>query len=127
MASATYFPCWTEIVVIRFIRVKGDLMIRNNVVFHSAFMRRDLMFDYCFFVSDPELLAQTNCQVVGRSYIYLSHLLELEKCLPIETLFPDSVSQVTTPLKLDKWTLELSTHPDRLFVEYILHGIKCGF
>ena len=46
---------------------------------------------------------------------------------PIETLFPDSVSQVKTPLKSDKWTLELSAHPDRLFVEYILHGIKYGF
>ena len=51
------------------------------------------MLDYCFFiaflgsfifivVSDPELFARINCQVVNGSYIYLSHLLELEKCLP---------------------------------------------
>ena len=87
------------------------------------------MLDYQFiFLSlDFELLAQTNCQVISGSYRYLPHLLEFEKCQPITTLSPVLEASVPTPLKLDKWALLLSAHPDKQFVLYILHGIQYGF
>ena len=34
---------------------------------------------------------------------------------------------VSTPLILSAWSKELSRHPDRDFVEYLLNGIRLGF
>ena len=59
--------------------------------------------------------------------MHLSHLLEFEKCFPISALAPEPDTLVLTPLKSDKWVLELFAHPGKQFVAYFLHGIQCGF
>jgi len=34
---------------------------------------------------------------------------------------------VTTPINIDKLSEYLDSHPDRIFVNYLLHGLRCGF
>lgn len=53
--------------------------------------------------------------------------MEFEKCLPIPVLALEPYTSVLTPLKPDKWAMELSAHPDKKFVAYILHGTQYGF
>ena len=36
-------------------------------------------------------------------------------------------TDVFTPLVMKVWTHELSSHPDKIFTNYILQGIKNGF
>ena len=65
--------------------------------------------------------------IVQGQYCFTNNLLMLEAAVPHEVVLPDECSRVTTPLDPDMWSLLLSTHPDRRFVDYIIRGICCGF
>ena len=62
------------------------------------------------------------------SYIYLNHLLAFDSCRQVRD--PSGLvisSEVHSPLLASAWVHELSSHPDKAFVEYILQGITNGF
>ena len=45
----------------------------------------------------------------------------------MELPITQDLGRIATPLKADKWEEALRSHPDRLFVKYILTGIREGF
>lgn len=59
-------------------------------------------------------------------YPYTSHLLEFERRRPVSGVeaVQDEWSAVQTPLVSAEWEAQLRDHPDRQFVEYLLHGIR---
>ena len=77
-----------------------------------------------WFLVGGDILAHTNGLVVDGSYRYTGHLLALERCAPTGW---SADRMVSTPLVADAWETGLSGHPDRLFVEFILRGIREGF
>ena len=76
---------------------------------------------------DPEIQLHLNEQVKDNQYNYSNHLLAFDAC----HLSHDSPSrghqQVQTALIWEKWSSELSSHPDRVYVDHILDGIANGF
>ena len=59
-------------------------------------------------------------------YQYTAHLLALDGYRPINP--PDhSVSEISTPLNIIAWERALADHPDKLFVQYLIQGLKNGF
>ena len=61
-------------------------------------------------------------------YRYLNDLLAIDSCRPImESPVTQDLGRIATPLKADRWEEALRSHPDRLFVKYILTGIREGF
>ena len=66
--------------------------------------------------------------VVLAGYRFTGQLLELERV----SEGPDSrvlsgAEEVVTPLKWKKWKEELSEHPDKVWVEFLVRGIREGF
>ena len=60
-------------------------------------------------------------------YPYLTQLLALEQAnTQQETVLPDSLAKVTTPLQAEVWSQYLGSHPDKTFVNFLLRGIKYG-
>ena len=54
--------------------------------------------------------------------------MALEKCRPLTTpIQVGSRSNVTMPLHYEIWAEQLSDHPDRAFVSYIVTGLREGF
>ena len=53
----------------------------------------------------------------------------MDSCSPSSSsgTLPQFLCKIVTPLKLVRWQEWLEHHPDKLFVEYILRGIKEGF
>ena len=75
---------------------------------------------------DPELQLHLNGQVKDSQYSYTSHLLAFDNCLSSH-VSSSCAHQVQTPLVWEKWSRELSSHPDRVYVDYIRRGIANGF
>ena len=66
--------------------------------------------------------------VKDNSYVYLDHLLAFDICRPVEDLSCLVISsEIHSPLQASIWAAELSDHPDKAYVEYILQGISNGF
>ena len=66
--------------------------------------------------------------VKNSGYVYMDHLHALDSYRQGSDLNQLIISQeVYTPLSLEDWALELSDHPDREFVKFILDGIANGF
>ena len=61
-------------------------------------------------------------------YVYQNDLLALDSCRPQGDCTHLILSRtVSTPLSIGVWTQELSNHPDKLYSQYILQGIRNGF
>ena len=61
-------------------------------------------------------------------YVYQNDLLALDTCRPQGDCTHLILSKtVSTPLSIGVWTQELSNHPDKLYSQYILQGIRNGF
>ena len=66
--------------------------------------------------------------VKDNAYVYLDHLLAFDICRPVEDLSCLVISsEIHSPLQVSVWAAELSDHPDKAYVEYILQGISNGF
>ena len=53
---------------------------------------------------------------------------QLDSCsLSSSSALPQFLCKIVTPLKLVRWQEWLEHHPDKLFVEYMLRGIKEDF
>ena len=73
----------------------------------------------------------------GDSYRYLPDLIAFHSCQGAVhisgTMVNGShgmspwVQRVVTPLRSEVWERELEAHPDQVFVDYIVTGIKMGF
>ena len=62
------------------------------------------------------------------TYVYLDHLLAFGICRPVEDLPWLVISpEIHLSLHASGWVAELSDHPDKAYVEYILQGISNGF
>lgn len=58
-------------------------------------------------------------------YVYREDLRELDSTIPEGgVVIPEGISQITTPLRLNSWAVELHNHPDAVFAEHILSGIQ---
>ena len=78
--------------------------------------------------TDLDLDMYTRGMVKNCSSIYLNHLLAFDSCRQVRD--PSGLvisSEVHSPLLASAWAHELSSHPDKAFVEYILQGITNGF
>ncbi len=66
--------------------------------------------------------------VVLAGYRFTGQLLELERVSegPDSRVLPGA-EEVVTPLKWKKWKEELSEHPDKVWVEFLVRGIREGF
>ena len=63
-----------------------------------------------------------------RPYIYRDQLLEMDRRSPQAPCdLPPTLCSITTPLKVERWAEELQAHPDQVFSNYILQGIRNGF
>ena len=66
--------------------------------------------------------------VKDNTYVYLDHLLAFDICRPVEDLSWLVISpEIHSPLQASVWAADLSDHPDKAYVEYILQGISNGF
>ena len=66
--------------------------------------------------------------VKDNTYVYLDHLLAFDICRPVEDLSWLVISpEIHSPLQASVWATELSDHPDKAYVIYILQGISNGF
>ena len=66
--------------------------------------------------------------VKDNTYVYLDHLLAFDICRPVEDLSWLVISpEIHSPLQASVWATELSDHPDKAYVKYILQGISNGF
>ena len=64
----------------------------------------------------------------GHRYRYASDLMALDNCRPPRFFLPSpQFCSVVTPLKAERWEEALRSHPDKVFVSYITHGIRDGF
>ena len=62
------------------------------------------------------------------TYVYLDHVLPFGICRPVEDLPWLVISpEIHSPLQASVWAAELSDHPDKAYIEYILQGISNGF
>ena len=68
-----------------------------------------------------------NGQVKDNQYSYTSHLLAFDACHSPHVSPSRGYQQIQTPLIWESWSSELSLHPDRAYVHYILDGIANGF
>lgn len=86
------------------------------------------MASHKLYVPLPGVLVEAGALCGGR-YRYMQELSQLEGYGPV-VMPPDvlaSMGPVRTPLRVDVWERELSGHPDRTFVAYLLRGITHGF
>ena len=61
-------------------------------------------------------------------YRYTEHLLKLAACRPVSVPpLPEYLCHINTPLMADAWRVALADHPNKSYVDYILHGITEGF
>ena len=73
-------------------------------------------------------LGITTKQLCNSSHPFTQDLLALDACRPSSLgELPESVSQITTPMRGDRWEAALRHHPDQQFSHYICHGIRTGF
>ena len=62
------------------------------------------------------------------NYVYQKDLLALDTCRPQKDCSHLILSGiVSTPLAITVWTHELSNHPDKVYSQFILQGIRNGF
>ena len=62
------------------------------------------------------------------TYVYLDHFLAFDICRPVEDLPWLVISpEIHLSLHASVWAAELSDHPDKAYVEYILQGMSNGF
>ena len=81
-----------------------------------------------FFLIDLNLPMYTGGMLENNTYVYRRDLLALDSCIPKGDCTHLIISpDVFTPLVLKVWTHELSSHPDKIFSNYILQGITNGF
>lgn len=70
----------------------------------------------------------TKGMVKNGKYIYMNHLLAFDTCRPLRDVSGLIISsRIHSPLSASVWAHELSAHPDKAYVEYILQGISKGF
>ena len=74
-------------------------------------------------------MAYTKGLVQDSKYFYMKNLLDLDSHQPQKDVSHLVMSpEVCFPLVVvSAWEEELSSHPDKLFVEFILQGIQRGF
>ena len=62
-------------------------------------------------------------------YLYTKDLVKLDSCRPQagKLSVEKRLSRVFTPLNLSQWESMLEHHPHRVYVDFILSGIKDGF
>ena len=67
--------------------------------------------------------------VILDRYPYTEDLLELDSCRLAggKWLVDERLSGVFTSLNLPQWESMLENYPDKLYVDFILNGIKDGF
>ena len=76
-----------------------------------------------FFMSQYMHVAGNIC---GGLYRYTDDLLSLEASTPHKVSLPPECCHINSPLKSDIWESLLSAHPDRLYVNFLLTGIRRG-
>ena len=66
---------------------------------------------------------------LAEGYLYTEDLIKLDQCRPKfgKLTVQERLLGVSSPLNLAQWEAMLANHPDKSYVEYILHGIKEGF
>ena len=70
----------------------------------------------------------SHASMTSQQYPYTRDLMKLDSHRPPKIVpLPTNCTVTTTPLKVNEWEAALGAHPDRLFVQYILHGISEGF
>ena len=100
--------------------------LRKSITLHPRVCNYVIMFSHTAFIHD--LQQHLNGQVKDNQYYYRDHLMALDACHPQhEDLSSFKSSSVISPLALENWSRELSTHPDKFFTHYILRGISQGF
>ena len=60
------------------------------------------------------------------TYKYTRDLMALENASPVMPSVPYQCA-LSSPLRLDNWDKALATMPDRLFVHFLIRGIRWGF
>ena len=73
--------------------------------------------------------AQTTWYIhTGQHYRYRDDLLALDGCRAPQFLLPSSrFAAIATTLNADRWQFSLRNHPEKVFVSYIVQGIRFGF
>ena len=60
--------------------------------------------------------------------MYTGNLLALARCQAVKPWrLPEPPELLITPLRWDQWKLALDPHPKRVFLKFILEGIRSGF
>ena len=78
--------------------------------------------------TDLDIDVYTRGMVKNNTYVYLNHLLAFDSCRPVEDLSRLVIlPEIHSPLQASVWASELSGHPDKVYVKYILQGISEGF
>ncbi len=71
------------------------------------------------------------CVVKDGQYVYMAHLLAIDKNLPVrdvlETRRIPEWDHIVTPMRADEWDRLLSEHPDRRYHTYLVKGLREGF
>ena len=60
-------------------------------------------------------------------YSYTADLMCLNFCRPPHRYTVPELEQVSTPLNPDIWEATLAAHPDRVYAEYVIAGLRDGF
>ncbi len=65
---------------------------------------------------------------VAGMYPYRDDLLALDGCRTVPpVLLPPGLSAIVTPLWWEEWQRRLADHQDRVFVDWVVTGIRKGF
>ena len=65
--------------------------------------------------------------VLDGRYLYIDDLCALETAIPFQVSLPEECCIISSPLKADAWEHLLLSHPDRLYAQFIVNGIRRGF
>ena len=83
---------------------------------------------FLLFYHKPGYCVYTRGMVKDNLYVYLDHLLAFDIYRPVEDLSCLVIlPEIHTLLQTSVWATELSDHPDKAYVEYILQGISNEF
>ena len=64
----------------------------------------------------------------GPVYQYTGDLLALDRCRAPHFQLPSTrFASIVTPQEWRRWQHALSSHPDKMYVSYIVQGFRCGF
>ena len=64
---------------------------------------------------------------MGVGYPYTRDLVELQRTQKGAVRIPVGAGSVLSPLRTQEWEEWLRPHPDRVYVQYLLQGLREGF